>query len=87
MNTCFIAAPDGIDLRILRAALRSRGVDAPVPEYLVGAAGLAAESLRQIRAADLVLGVITSSPRSRWVLFQLGQAAALGKRIVLFVSP
>jgi hypothetical protein len=36
---------------------------------------------------DLVIGVLTSERRSQWVLFELGQASALGRQIVLIAPP
>jgi hypothetical protein len=36
---------------------------------------------------DIVIGVLTSERRSQWVLFELGQAAALGRQIVLIAPP
>ncbi|WP_292562624.1 restriction endonuclease [Mesorhizobium sp.] len=36
---------------------------------------------------DLVIGVMTRERRSDWVLFDLGQAWGMGKRILLFAPP
>jgi hypothetical protein len=36
---------------------------------------------------DLVIGVLTRERRSQWVLFELGQAWAKGKRVLLFAPP
>jgi hypothetical protein len=87
VKTCYIAAPAGTDLRVLSASLQSRGVRIAIPDDRTGGSELASDSLRLITESDLVIGVVTSPRRSLWVLFELGQAAALGKRIVLFVSP
>ena len=42
---------------------------------------------QKIGDVDLVIGVLTSERRSQWILFELGQAAALGRRIVLIAPP
>jgi hypothetical protein len=42
---------------------------------------------RSIANVDLVIGVLTSERRSQWVLFELGQAAALGRQIMLIAPP
>jgi hypothetical protein len=58
-----------------------------VPHELAVGADWPSETQRQISHADLVIGVLTSERQSPWVLFELGQASALGRRIVLITSP
>lgn len=86
-KTCFISAPAGANLGVLRGALESRGLRVLVPHDLTVGADWASEIQKQLAQADLVVGVLTSERQSPWVLFELGQASALGRRIVLITSP
>ena len=86
-KTCFIAAPTDAPLGALRASLESRGLRVLVPHDLVAGSDWVSESQKQLSQADLVIGVLTSERESPWVLFELGQAYALGRRILLITSP
>jgi hypothetical protein len=86
-RTCFIAAPTGADLVVLRTILKERGLRVLVPSDLEVGVDWASEIQEQLGRADLVIGVITADQNSPWVLFELGQASALGRRIVLIASP
>lgn len=83
IKTCFIAAPAGTPLDVLRASLHSRGLRVLVPHDLAAGADWASEIRTQLSEADLVIGVLPSVRQSPWVLFELGQAFAFGRRIVL----
>jgi hypothetical protein len=83
IKTCFISAPAGAPLGVLRASLQSRGLRVLVPHDLAAGTDWASEIQKQLSQADLVIGVLTSVRQSPWVLFELGQASALGRRIVL----
>ena len=87
IKTCFISAPAGVELKGLRDALESRGVRVLVPQDLTVGADWASEMQKELARADLVIGVIPSERQAPWVLFELGQASALGRRIVLITSP
>jgi hypothetical protein len=88
IRKCFISAPARAHLDVLRQALRSRGVSVLVPQDLTAGTDWSAEISKEIQRADLVIGVLPSAqPTSPWVLFELGQASALGRRIVLITSP
>jgi hypothetical protein len=87
VKTCFISAPAGAPLGVLRSALESRGLRVLVPHDLAAGSDWASESQKQLSQADLVIGVLTSERESAWVLFELGQASALRRRIVLITSP
>lgn len=87
LKTCFISAPAGAPLGVLRASLESRGLRVLVPHDLAVGTDWASEIEKQLSQADLVIGVLTSERQSPWVLFELGQASALGRRIVLITSP
>lgn len=86
-RTCFISAPAGARVEVLRASLESRGLRVLVPHDLAVGTDWASEIQKQLSQADLVIGVVTSEQQSPWVLFELGQASALGRRIVLIASP
>ena len=83
LKSCFISAPAGTQLHALRASLKSRGLRVLVPQDLAAGNDWATEIQKQLSQADIVIGVITSDQESPWVLFELGQAFALGKRIIL----
>lgn len=87
LKTCFISAPAGASLGVLRASLECRGLRVLVPHDLAVGTDWASEIQKQLSQADLVIGVLTSERQSPWVLFELGQASALGRRIVLITSP
>ncbi len=58
-----------------------------VPHDLAVGTDWASEIQKQLSQADLVIGVLTSEWQSAWVLFELGQASALGRQIVLITPP
>jgi hypothetical protein len=87
IQTCFITAPAGTNLKVLTDALRQRGIRVVVPESLEPGAEFGAQVLNLIADADLVIGVLTHAKRSEWVLFELGLAWGRGKRVVLFAPP
>jgi TIR domain-containing protein len=88
VKTCFVAAPAGTPLGVLSSTLKSRDIRILVPEDLTAGTDWSAEVLKEIAKADLVIGVLP--PRgwsSPWVLFELGQASALGRQLILIVPP
>jgi hypothetical protein len=87
IQTCYITAPAGSNLSVLTDALRRRGIRVIVPQNLAMGEEPGAEISKQLANVDLVIGVLTRERRSEWVLFELGQAWALGKRILLFAPP
>jgi len=86
-KTCFISAPAGADLSVLRHLLRDRGLRVLVPHDLDVGTDWTSEAQKQLSRADLVIGVLGSERQSRWVLFEMGQASALGRRILLITPP
>jgi hypothetical protein len=64
-----------------------RGIQVVVPEDLYPGANWSEWISGKIGDVDLVIGVLTHERRSQWVLFELGQAAALGRQIVLIAPP
>jgi hypothetical protein len=87
IKTCFVAAPSGIPLDVLRNSLLAHDIRPLVPQELFAGSDWASEIQRQLLEADLVVGILPASRQSPWVLFELGQAWALGRRILLIASP
>jgi hypothetical protein len=87
VRTCFVAAPGGIRLDTLRESLLARKIRPLIPEELFEGSDWASEIQRQILEADLVIGILPRGKQSPWVLFELGQAWALGRQILLLASP
>jgi hypothetical protein len=87
IRTCFISAPAGANLKILREILDEKGVRVIVPEKLPPGSNWSAGISSILSTVDLVVGVLTRARRSDSVLFELGQASALGRQIVLFTPP
>ena len=87
IRTCYIASPPGSDLHHLRASLIERGITVVFPDDSFPSAHVSADVPRTIAEVDLVIGVLTRERRSQWVLFELGQASAMGRQIVLIAPP
>lgn len=86
-KTCFVAAPGGIQLDGLRESLLAHKIRPLIPEELFEGSDWASEIQRQILEADLVIGILPEGRQSPWILFELGQAWALGRQILLIASP
>jgi len=87
ISTCFIAAPGSARLDTLRASLLAHNIQPLIPQdFFLGNDG-ALEIQRQMSVADLVVGILPKGKQSPWVLFELGQAWALGRRILLIAPP
>ncbi len=87
ISTCFIAAPGSARLDTLRASLLAHNIQPLIPQdFFLGNDG-ALEIQRQMSEADLVVGILPKGKQSPWVLFELGQAWALGRRILLIAPP
>ena len=56
MKTCFISAPAGAPLGVLRAAIESRGLRVLVPQDLTAGSDWASEIQKQLSQADIVIG-------------------------------
>jgi hypothetical protein len=87
IKTCFITAPSGSNLELLIKALRQRNIDVVSPHQWTPGGEIGIETTDLISNVDLVIGVLTRERRSEWILFELGQAWGLGKRILLFAPP
>ncbi len=86
IQTCFISAPSGVKLDVLRQALACRGIEVLVPGGFSESADISAEINSLVTRADLVIGILTTERRSAWVLFELGMAWAKKRRIMLIAS-
>jgi hypothetical protein len=72
---------------VLRQVLTERGVHILSPSAAQPYEGASPDISHLLKEADLVIGVLSRERRSDWVLFELGQAFALGRRLVLFTPP
>ena len=86
-RTCYVSAPSGIKLDALRESLLAHGLRPLVPDELSVGTDWATEIQKQLAQVDLVIGVLDHGRQLQWVLFELGQAWALGRRIILIAPP
>jgi hypothetical protein len=86
IKSCYISAPAGTNLKVLRRALDKRGIRVSVPSEIALGANWSSEITALLSEVDLFIGVLTPERRSDWVLFELGQAYA-AKRQVLLLAP
>lgn len=86
-RTAFIAASAGTPLTVLKDVLLKRGLT-PVTtaDFVIGADWLH-QLTTTIRSADLVIGVLAPDRSGSGVMFELGQAFALHRRVVLVAPP
>jgi hypothetical protein len=86
-KTCYVSAPSGLHLSALRESLVSHGIQPIIPQGLAPGTDWASEIQQELQKADFVIGVLPARQQSQWVLFELGQAWALGKQILLIAPP
>jgi TIR domain len=87
IRTCFVSAPQGAPLESLRESLVAHGITLLVPQELSAGADWASEVEGALQKADLVVGILPTGEQSPWVLFELGQAWGLGKRLLVIAPP
>jgi hypothetical protein len=87
ISTCYISAPPGANLTDLHDSLMQRGIRVVVPQDISFGSDWSEKIRSEISRADLVIGVLTNERRSQWVLFELGQAYAMGRQILLIAPP
>src|SRR5438132_342534 len=86
-KTAFIAAAATADTRGLRQALDRLGVQATtVFDADLQARRLSEVVLECVSAADVVIGLLGPGPANPNVVFELGVAHGLGKRVLLLVE-
>lgn len=84
---CFLSAPAGHNLVVLRRVLASRQLDVFSSDEL-GLGGNRADQVQSgIAQADFVVGVLPAEGASSSVLYELGLASALARRILLIAPP
>lgn len=87
IHNAFLAAPARIDLRIIKAELTKRGIKPLTAYELPSHSDSIMNHLRKaIRICDLFVAVIPED-YTPTVLFEIGLAYGLKKRILLFTSP
>ena len=87
IRSCYISAPAGSNLKVLRKSLDKRGIRVTVPfDYPAGTNWNTAQ-FSLLKPVDLFIGVLTAERRSDWVLFELGMAWAAQTRAMLIVPP
>jgi hypothetical protein len=87
IRTCFISATPGSNLRVLRQCLEAQHIKVLSADDIELGFDWASEINRNIMQADLVIGVLSRTRRSQWVLFELGLASAAGRQIILIAPP
>lgn len=84
---CYISAPIGANVEHIRSSLIERNVKVLTPSVLSKAKDLPQSARELIANADLIIGVLRRGRQSQAVLFELGMAAAMERKIVVFDSP
>lgn len=87
IRSCYISAPAGSNLKVLRSALDKRQIRVMAPSDFAAGNNWSPLVSQPLATADLVIGILTAERRSDWVLFELGQAFATQRQILLFVPP
>lgn len=87
VRTCFISAPADSNLSVLRNLLTARNIAICGPETMAPGASIPGEIGQILSEVDLVIGVLSHKRRSDWTLFELGQAWAKGRQILLIAPP
>jgi hypothetical protein len=88
IKTCFVSAPPGIRLDVLRDSLLARKIRPLLPLDLSIGTDWSSELQRELLEADLVIGILPSGPqRASTVFFELGLASALKRRILVIAPP
>src|SRR4051812_29900369 len=81
--TCFISAPSGVNLAPLSRVL----LDKQVRLLRIADATAADQVTSALVKADLVIAVLNPEQSNTNVYFEVGYAAALGKRVLLIAPP
>lgn len=86
-RSCYIAAPAGTDLKVLTRALEQHGYSVLFPGELVSGQRWIDALSASLTRADLIVGVFPPGPSNANVAFEVGWGAALGKNVLVIVSP
>ena len=87
IRNCYISAPIGTNIENIRSSLLERKVKLLSPSSIDVGRSVHSNVLDLISNADLVVGVLTRERRSESVIFELGQAVALDRQVVIFAPP
>ncbi len=84
---CFVAAPTGVDTRLVVRALEQAGVTAVFPEDFAPTRETVLTVVHKaLQACDLVVGVLAEGADTTSVAFELGMAAAMKKPAIALVA-
>ena len=86
VQKCFISAPHGFELTALHECLEAHGIQPLVPQDLAAGSDWVSALRCVLEESDLVIGVLPERFETRNVVFELGLACALGRKILL-ISP
>ena len=84
---CYISAPISVNVENIRFSLMERNVQLLTPSDLPSGHELHQSTRELISNADLVIGVLRRGRQSQAVLFGLGMAAPMDRKIVVFALP
>ena len=85
--TCFVSSPVGTDLSGLLRIIENNNLHVLDPNrFAPGAVKIAEKLIDGIKRADLIIGVLNSESSNANVMYELGCATALEKRILIIVS-
>ena len=85
--TCFVSSPVGTELSGLLKIIKKNNLHVLDPnKFAPGAVKIAEKLIDGIKRADLIIGVLNSESSNENVMYELGCATALEKRILVIVS-
>ena len=84
---CYISAPIGANVEHIRSSLIERNVQILTPSVLSKAYDVHQSTRELIANSDFVIGVLRRGRHSQAVLFELGMAVAMERKVVVFDSP
>ncbi|MEI9407647.1 hypothetical protein [Mesorhizobium salmacidum] len=85
IRTCYISAPEGAQIQVIRRELSRRHI--AISSISIESTDLATQVRSAVSNVDLVIGVLTTARKSSWVLFELGIAWAERKPVLLIAPP
>ena len=85
-KSCYICAPLGSNLEAVRRVLDYLGVRSTASSELP-IDNLTIDLKKQLMAVNVVIGILNEEHTSPWMWFELGQAVAFGRRVLLINSP
>lgn len=86
VQKCFISAPHGFERTALHECLDAHGIQPLVPQDLAAGSDWVSALRCVLEESDIVIGVLPEHCDTRNVMFELGLACGLGRKILL-ISP